>query len=592
MKETSEATGNSWSGPLKGWRWLAAWALLISCLAIVTRFVLVLSDYNPNGPGKVSPWILSIGIPLAALILLGLLARCLSSWHGVKRLLLGLGCLTGLVALFYAEENIRGRLAWGHFKAQWEAKGEKFDFAAFIPPPVPAEQNFAMAPVVVGTYGQILDANGHRITPYNTNVINRLQMPVEIGNVGPTNGMGNWQKALPINLEAWQQYYRKLALTTNLFPVASIPQLPAVDVLTALSRYDSTIEELRRAAALPTARFPLNYDNEEPFSILLPHLAPNKGCAIVLRLRALAELEVGQSDAALADISLALRLTEKIRSEPFLISHLVRIAMLQITVQPIWEGLAKHRWTDAQLSALDQQLAGFDFLADYQAAMRGECVCQVASAEYLRRHPGKLSSMGDYSENANGQDDFPEFAACMIPSGWFYQNQLRSAKFILEKFMPIANAQQRTVSPAMVRQADESLREMPITPYTLLCKKFLPSLGNSVRKFAFAQNTVNLTRIACALERYHLAKVKYPDTLDALAPQFLDQVPRDPIGGQPLHYRQTDDGQFFVYSVGWDEKDDGGLVVLNKSGGVDLEKGDWVWRYPAPTSIAWLGSLR
>jgi hypothetical protein len=114
----------------------------------------------------------------------------------------------------------------------------------------------------------------------------------------------------------------------------------------------------------------------------------------------------------------------------------------------------------------------------------------------------------------------------------------------------------------------------------VLCKKFLPALGNCVRKFAFAQNTVNLTRIACALERYHLAKQKYPDTLDTLAPQFLAKVPRDPIGGQPLHYRPTDDGQFIVYSVGWDEMDNGGSVVLNKSGGVDLEKGDWVWRYP------------
>ncbi len=351
----------------------------------------------------------------------------------------------------------------------------------------------------------------------------------------------------------------------------------------ALSKYDSTIDELRRAAALPSSRFPLNYDNEEPFSILLPHLASSKGCAIVLRLRALALLEVGQSDAALADIGLALRLTEKIRSEPFLISHLVRIAVLQITVQPIWEGLANHPWTDAQLSGLDQQLAGFDFLADYQAAMRGECVCQVASTEYLRRHPEQLYNMGNYSENGNDQDDFPAFGARLSPSGWFYQNQLCSAKFILEKLVPIADLQQRTVSPGLVRQADQSLQAMRITPYTLLSKKFLPSLGNCVRKFALAENTVNLTRIACALERYHLAKAKYPDTLAALAPQFLARMPRDPIGGQPLHYRATEDGQYLLYSVGWDEKDDGGSVVLNKSGGLDSEKGDWVWRFPELT---------
>jgi len=135
----------------------------------------------------------------------------------------------------------------------------------------------------------------------------------------------------------------------------------------------------------------------------------------------------------------------------------------------------------------------------------------------------------------------------------------------------------------LVRQADNHLQAMPFTPYTAFCKKFLPSLGNCVRKFSVAQNTVDLTRIACALERYHLAKQQYPDTLDALAPQFLAKVPRDPIGGRPLHYRETDDGQFIIYSIGWDEKDDGGSIVLNKGGGVDLAKGDWVWRYPEPT---------
>ena len=133
------------------------------------------------------------------------------------------------------------------------------------------------------TYGHILDRNGHEISPPNTNVVDRLQMPLDAGDGGPTNGIGNWQKAISSNLEPWQRYYRELSLRANLFPVAPQPQTPAADVLLALSKYDSTIEELRRAATLPASRFPLNYDSEEPFAILLPHLAPVKDCAVVLR---------------------------------------------------------------------------------------------------------------------------------------------------------------------------------------------------------------------------------------------------------------------------------------------------------------------
>ncbi len=197
MQEDSETKWDSWSQPLKGWRWWGAMALLFSCLAIVTRLVLALSDYNPSRPGAISPWILSVGLALAAALLLGILARCLSGRQDFKRALIGLAGVAGMIALFYAEEGIRGRLAWSRFKTHWEGKGEKFDFAAFIPPAVPADQNFATAPVVVTTYGQILDENGHRISPYNTNVINRLQMPIEVGSGGPTNGIGNWQKAVP-----------------------------------------------------------------------------------------------------------------------------------------------------------------------------------------------------------------------------------------------------------------------------------------------------------------------------------------------------------------------------------------------------------
>ena len=112
-------------------------------------------------------------------------------------------------------------------------------------------------------------------------------------------------------------------------------------MLLALSKYDSAIKELRQASKLPDSRFPLEYDKEDPWAILLPHLAALKGCAQVLQLRAIAELQNSQSEQALDDVILMLRLTGSIRTEPFLISHLVRIAILQIALQPVWEGLAR-----------------------------------------------------------------------------------------------------------------------------------------------------------------------------------------------------------------------------------------------------------
>jgi len=101
-----------------------------------------------------------------------------------------------------------------------------------------------------------------------------------------------------------------------------------------------------------------------------------------------------------------------------------------------------------------------------------------------------------------------------------------------------------------------------------------------VEKIAAIQSSIDLARIACALERYRLAHGQYPETLDALAPQFIGKLPHDIINGQPLHYRRTDDGKFLLYSVGWNETDDGGQVAFKKDGSEDREKGDWVWQYP------------
>ena len=109
---------------------------------------------------------------------------------------------------------------------------------------------------------------------------------------------------------------------------------------------------------------------------------------------------------------------------------------------------------------------------------------------------------------------------------------------------------------------------------------FSSDLRSSGRKFAYAQNSINMARVACALERYRLAHNEYPETLDALAPQFLAQIPHDVIGGKPLHYSRKDGGKFLLYSIGWNETDDGGQIGLKDTGYADNTKGDWVWPNP------------
>jgi hypothetical protein len=523
-----------------------------------------------------------------------------------KRFLFGVACFVTLIALFYAEEDWRGKHDWEKYKREGEAKGERFDMAGMAPPAVPDVQNFAMSPVWMAEIRYLFQTApkraeawyGDRI--YSQEVSNLItRLPVSVSGLVGTNWAygwpptpevsSGWPKARMTNLKPWQRYYRDLE-TTNpeaSIPITPQPQSPAADVLLALSKFDPVIEKLRQDSALPHSRFPLEYKKDDPAAILLPHLAVVKRYAQVLQLRAIAELQNGQSDKSLADIMLMMRLNASIRTEPILISHLVRIAIVNLALQPVWEGLVNHQWSEVQLAELDSEFGKLNFLADYKLAMRGVRDCDIGAIEFLRHR-----NLQHFREifNLAGNNDHKQLSLGAIlyylcPNGWFYQNELSVSRFYDQWYVRLVDEKDGTVSPGAANAVDDAVgRELSHrTPQNFLEMWMLPTLGNALKRFAYGQESVDLARVAIALERYRLAHGEYPKTLDALAPQFIAEVPHDIINGGPLHYRRTADGQFVLYSVGWNETDDGGVVVLDKgsSGRVDLNQGDWVWRSSA-----------
>jgi hypothetical protein len=71
------------------------------------------------------------------------------------------------------------------------------------------------------------------------------------------------------------------------------------------------------------------------------------------------------------------------------------------------------------------------------------------------------------------------------------------------------------------------------------------------------QARLRATIAALAAERFRLARGRWPDSLDELVPSLLARVPDDPFARGPIRLRRLKDG-LFVYTVGWDGKDDGG----------------------------------
>jgi len=474
----------------------------------------------------------------------------------LKRILFLVVALVTLVALAIAFENWRGKRAWLKFKTEWESKGETFDIASAIPPKVPDQENFAMTPF----FAPLFDYEyAPSVTHKNSNAVRRTQS-VSLGSRGRLPQLGARQSAKRTDLDGWQDHF---AGNTN-YPLRDRTQSAAADVLQALSKYDDVISELRTASARPYSHYPVHY--QEGFSALLPHLSVLRGgVSDIVRLRALAELRHGRTNEAFADLKLSLYLAESLKSEPLLISQLVRIALLGAALDTVWETL--DGWSDVQITELQQTLSRIDLLEDYPKSIRGERAFSNDAFARMRRgenFPGEL-----------------EVAARYGPSGLLYQNQLTINRLHQKYVLAPVDIEGRKVDPRKALALDDLPELKGWHVYRLFAKLLFPALSKAVLGFTSAQTDLDFAVIACALERYHRAHGQYPASLEELRPKFIERIPNDIVSGGPLHYsREAADG-FTLYAVGFDEKDDNGKPRPAKERRVDVVGYDWVWQ-PAP----------
>lgn len=572
----------AWNEPRHFFFWLS--------LLSLSGFVIVVANIGWSRPSLfLAFWLLAcalcflISLIAFALAWVPALHRCFA-WLLARRFLVVAGLIT-LVALLYAIEDWRGHSAWQNFKRQHEAQGERFDFAGLVPPPVPADQNFFETPLWDDLH---FVRTSDTILWNDTNWGNHVMFTAFGPDGGNAPSSGNWMKAQHVDLAAWQAFYRGTnnlfgaanGQYTNYFPVASSPQSSAADVLRALSKFDSNRQLLIASAARPQARFWINY--QDGAGMLLPHLARIKSTVQYLSLQADAALKAGDKETAVENLKLIFRLLDSIRGEPILISHLVRIAALQIGLQSVWEGIVDRQWTEPELDFIESKLGELDFLADSRFAMQGEQACNLWAVDYVRKMGIKgWEQLASAETQPSGPAEIEKVLRTaifqLIPAGWFDQNKLSTCRLHERYVFPAVNEERRVVSPSLVTQSQAAIDQLKWGPYNMLLKLMMPSYAKSAERFARGQVSADLARLACALERYRLANGQYPETLEALSPTFIAKVPNDLINGQPLKYHHTTAGQFVLYSVGWNDIDDGGKVELTKQGGPDLNRGDWVW---------------
>ncbi len=441
-----------------------------------------------------------------------------------RRSLVILGSLVVGLLVFYGVENWRGKRAWRAWKAQRAALGESFDVKALIPPEVPEAENFAAVPWVAAA----IDAKGEATRPKAPEFSDDTQYA------------GQWRKGQHSDLRAWEAHLGK-------------------GLETVLALQKPRLDALEEAAQRPHSRLLLDYRDPD----VMPALLGFRQDIRILRTRAQVHLWKGRSEEALQDILLGYRVAGHFKQEPHLISQLLHLAMHGILMQAVWEGLQDRRWNEAQLARLQGVLGEVNLVASLKVGWMMERRHFYASIE--ETHRKSIDSLLFPDPPKRPVVGF--LIRCYIPSGWMEQNVLRMDQRMAAEMVDVLDPQNRIV------HVRPDLPWPSRSPYNFMLVA-TPMLKSQNIRMARSQSGLDQAVIACALERYRLAKKDLPETLEALVPTYLSKVPHDVVEGRALKYTRLGRDTYRLYALGWDGVDGGGSVE-GKDG--DPATGDWTW---------------
>jgi hypothetical protein len=374
---------------------------------------------------------------------------------------------------------------------------------------------------------------------------------------------------------------------TNSFAVfkVPVPYCSAADYLARTDPLQKQLEPLRAALKRPMVRM----DGAEkcPFDLPAPNFFSFRTIGQMLAQRAQAHLLMDQPAEALREIRLIHDMCALLENRPSgkpvtLVSAMIRVALTGVYTRTVAEGFELARWREPQLRELQEMLASVRLLPAVDGALTAERVAMLQSLQtmsadqFVRAYSGKIEE----PTTAEKLKSPVYWLLLLAPRGWVYQNALTMAQLretSSNPYDPVAD----TLAPNETDpRVDEQLKKLNrFSPYNLLVILAVPNFVRAWETTARNQALVAEAYVAAGLERYRIARGTYPEQLQELVPDYANHLPRDIMTGDLLKYARIGPGEFRLYSVGWNCRDDGGLV--DATPGAHRENGDWTWPRPS-----------
>lgn len=365
---------------------------------------------------------------------------------------------------------------------------------------------------------------------------------------------------------------------TNSFRVFADPPLfcSAKDYLAQTDPFKPAFDLMREALKRPYARVDADYGR----TLITPprNYVTARIVSQALAARAQAYLLLGQPEQALAELTLLHDLSAVLEAQPVnLVSAMIEVAITGLYVEVIHDGLRLGAWREPQLIVLQAQLAKIHLARLFVNGLANErwVICRTIESASPRDFADAFDPSGA-RQSLWEKLKSPGFCVLTFgPRGWRYQSMAATA-MVLQRNIDCFDRVTQTLRPAAVEQADPNAEPalQRRSPRTSLAWIATPNIFRAWKNMAHNQTSVDHAFIACALERFRLARSEYPSDLPSLNPGFADRLPHAIIEGDCFHYQRIDACHFTLYSLGWNRRDKAALDSSNNS---PADCRDWVW---------------
>ena len=456
--------------------------------------------------------------------------------HGGLKFFLWVAGLTLTVVIAWLAIDLTGLKAWQKHVVAMRSQGIDLEGGVYSTAPVPDEDNNFKEPT--------LESIAIKAIPL-TSAATRLLSPPS-----------PFDPAMPpplASLLSWDPQGEGMPEAGKL-EIENRPKTPGHFILAHYASESNTLARIYAACDRPRSRVDLQYGDWENGGI--PDFVQLRKLAQAFSLRARANLAVGDTKAALEDLNVIRRLALMSEGRPTtIVQAMIEVAIAGLMTTVIEEGIQEGALSVQACLELQEQLEFFDLPASYAFSIKkGEI-------------PGVTGQVMNAPDQIMGS--FASGPMAYLPKGVFQRNLIVYSETLNDMLSGI-DLEKGVVDPSVIDQHDATLQTTfeSFSIATFLAKIMIPNLTKATQTAARNQMRIRMARIACALEAFRLEHEVFPEQLEDLSPRFIDPLPADIITGQPPVYHLTGPSEYRLYSVGWNQADDGGEAEN------DI---DWVW---------------